>query len=84
MKVGFIGLGNMGLPMAENLFVGGHEVTGFDLNDNVKASFSVLTEIKSVVKGKDAIITMRQSGLEVADVHEKDIPECWEGTVMVD
>ena len=84
MKVGFIGLGNMGLPMAENLFVGGHEVTGFDLNDNVKASFSVLTEIKSVVKGKDAIITMLPSGREVADVHEKVIPECSTGTVMVD
>ena len=84
MKVGFIGLGNMGLPMAKNLFVGGHEVTGFDLNDNVKASFSVLTELKRVVKGKDAIITMLPSGREVADVHEKVIPECSKGTVMVD
>ena len=30
-KIGFIGLGNMGLPMAKNLFLAGHEVTGFDL-----------------------------------------------------
>ena len=30
MKIGFIGLGNMGLPMAENLQKEGHEVTGFD------------------------------------------------------
>ena len=84
MKVGFIGLGNMGLPMAENLFASGHEVTGFDLNDNVKASFPVPTEIKRVVKGKDVIITMLPSGREVADVHEKVIPECSKGTVMVD
>ncbi len=84
MKVGFIGLGNMGLPMAENLYVGGHEVTGFDLNKNVKASFSTLSEIKRVVKGKDAIITMLPSGHEVAEVHEKIIPECSKGTVMVD
>jgi 3-hydroxyisobutyrate dehydrogenase len=31
MKIGFIGLGNMGLPMAINLLKAGHQVTGFDL-----------------------------------------------------
>ena len=31
MKIGFIGLGNMGLPMAINLLKAGHEVIGFDL-----------------------------------------------------
>src|SRR5258708_19490094 len=31
-KVGFIGLGNMGMPMAENLLKAAYEVTGFDLN----------------------------------------------------
>ena len=41
MKVGFIGLGNMGLPMAENLFVGGHEVTGFDLTRNFRESYGI-------------------------------------------
>ena len=30
-KIGFIGLGNMGLPMAGNLVKAGHAVTGFDL-----------------------------------------------------
>jgi len=30
MKIGFIGLGNMGGPMAANLAKAGHEVTGFD------------------------------------------------------
>ena len=30
MKIGFIGLGNMGLPMAVNLQAAGHEVIGFD------------------------------------------------------
>ena len=32
-KIGFIGLGNMGLPMARNLLAKGHDVTGFDLMD---------------------------------------------------
>ena len=30
MKIGFIGLGNMGAPMAKNLAAAGHEVVGFD------------------------------------------------------
>ena len=31
MKIGFIGLGNMGAPMAANLAKAGHAVTGFDM-----------------------------------------------------
>ena len=31
-KIGFIGLGNMGGPMAANLVKAGHEVRGFDLS----------------------------------------------------
>ena len=31
MKIGFIGLGNMGAPMAANLVAAGYQVTGFDL-----------------------------------------------------
>ncbi len=31
MKVAFLGLGNMGLPMALNLMKAGHQVHGFDL-----------------------------------------------------
>ena len=30
-RIGFIGLGNMGLPMAQNLLKAGHAVTGFDV-----------------------------------------------------
>ena len=33
MKIGFIGLGNMGMPMAANLAAAGHEVTGYDVSD---------------------------------------------------
>ena len=31
MKIGFVGLGNMGAPMAANLAAAGHDVTGFDV-----------------------------------------------------
>ena len=32
VEIGFIGLGNMGAPMAANLVKAGHTVRGFDLN----------------------------------------------------
>ena len=42
MKIGFIGLGNMGLPMAENLQKAGYEVTGFDIKKNINTVFDLL------------------------------------------
>ena len=36
--VAFIGLGNMGLPMALNLVRAGHRVTGFDLAPGARAA----------------------------------------------
>lgn len=35
-KVGFIGMGNMGLPMTDNLKKAGFEVTGYDISADVK------------------------------------------------
>ena len=37
-KIGFIGLGNMGLPMARNLLKAGYRVTGFDLSEDACAA----------------------------------------------
>ena len=37
MKLGFIGLGNMGLPMAENLQKACHEVIGFDIKKKINS-----------------------------------------------
>jgi len=38
-KIAFIGLGAMGLPMAENLRKAGHDVSGYDLSDKARAAF---------------------------------------------
>ncbi|HAE00371.1 MAG TPA: 3-hydroxyisobutyrate dehydrogenase, partial [Rhodospirillaceae bacterium] len=38
MKIGFIGIGNMGGPMARNLIATGHDVTVFDLSEENVAS----------------------------------------------
>ena len=39
-RIGFIGLGNMGLPMAQNLIKAGHAVHGFDLTKSAVDSFA--------------------------------------------
>jgi len=38
MKIGFIGLGNMGAPMAQRLVEAGHIVTGYDLMESAIAA----------------------------------------------
>ncbi|MGT2460320.1 3-hydroxyisobutyrate dehydrogenase (plasmid) [Cupriavidus basilensis] len=63
MKIAFIGIGNMGGPMALNLYKAGHTVTAFDLNkdacDNVRAEgVSIASSALDAVQGAEAIVTM--------------------------
>ena len=44
-KIGFIGLGNMGLPMSKNLVKSGYTVYGVDLNKEAEASFEKKAEL---------------------------------------
>ena len=71
-RIGFIGLGNMGLPMAQNLLKAGHQVEGVDVSsvavDKLKASGGTGVETaKSAAARADVVITMLPSGLEVRD-----------------
>ncbi len=71
--IGFIGLGNMGAPMAANLVKAGHTVTGFDL---VPAALKALAEAggktassaAEAAKGADIVITMLPEGAQVREV----------------
>ena len=61
-KVGFIGLGNMGLPMATNLRKAGFEVKGYDVGEKQRksaeeANITVVDSIESAVSDADWIIT---------------------------
>ena len=72
-RIGFIGLGNMGFPMAMNLIKAGHEVTGFDLNPTVLNQFCDAGGYKAgsvdeTALNKDVIITMLQTGEQVKRV----------------
>lgn len=72
-KIGFVGLGHMGLPMAINLIKARHSVTGYDLQQSakdqlLKAGGLVATDLKELVKEQDIIITMLQTGQQVLSV----------------
>ena len=51
MKIGFIGLGNMGKPMAENLVKAGHEIVGFDVAGTSAEGATMVTSGAAAVAG---------------------------------
>lgn len=72
-KIGFIGLGHMGLPMAYNLLKAGHQVVGFDLQARSMASWVNLGGLKAqrlidAACDQDIVITMLQTGEQVKAV----------------
>jgi 3-hydroxyisobutyrate dehydrogenase len=72
--IGFIGLGNMGGPMAANLVKAGHTVTGFDLNPTAlealaKAGGKTAKSAADAVTGASVVITMLPAGEHVREVY---------------
>ena len=66
-RVAFIGLGNMGGPMAANLVKAGHAVRGFDLSDAALARLTAAggtaaTSIADAVRNAQVVITMLPAG----------------------
>jgi 3-hydroxyisobutyrate dehydrogenase len=73
-RIGFIGLGNMGSPMAANLLKAGHRVVGFDLNESalqtlVSAGGEAVSSAAEAARGADVVLTMLPSGQHVRDVY---------------
>ena len=58
MNIGFIGLGNMGGPMAANLAKAGHNVTGFDTVEVSIDGVDIAETATAAVEGADVVITM--------------------------
>ena len=74
MTIGFIGLGNMGGPMAANLLKAGHAVQGFDLMKDAVSRFvdnggKALGSLQEVASGADVIVTMLPAGKHVKSVY---------------
>jgi 3-hydroxyisobutyrate dehydrogenase len=87
--IGFIGLGNMGNPMAANLVKAGHTVQGFDLMpENLetagKNGVTVMANAVAAVKGADAVVTMLPAGKHVISVHEDIAPSMNKGALLID
>src|SRR5438067_1420559 len=91
-RIGFIGLGNMGLPMALNLLKAGHGVNGFDVNPAAVERFAgggggAAANLSAAASAVDVVITMLPSGVEVRDAyvgHLGIIEAASSGTLLID
>ena len=88
-SIAFIGLGNMGGPMAANLVKAGHKVTAFDLvaasRDQAKADGAAIAESSvGSVKGADVVVTMLPAGKHVISVWAEVIPSMAKGALIID
>ncbi|WP_339947105.1 3-hydroxyisobutyrate dehydrogenase [uncultured Albimonas sp.] len=84
MKIGFIGLGNMGAPMAANLAKAGHEVTGFDVAGTTAEGVGTAATAIEAAEGKDAVLTMLPNGDILRTVAAEVIPAMRKGAVFID
>ena len=76
-QIAFIGLGNMGWPMAQNLAKAGHEVVGFDVTPATITAFKaqggrMAGSVAEAVADAEIIVTMLPAGRHVADVYLGD------------
>lgn len=91
-KIGFIGLGNMGIPMVRNLLAAGHDVKAYDLM--AEAVATVVSDgavgaqsIADAAKGVDAVISMVPEGRHVEAVYGGAagvIAKADQGTLLID
>jgi 3-hydroxyisobutyrate dehydrogenase len=87
--IAFIGLGNMGGPMAANLIKAGHKVTGFDLvpalRDAAKADgVTIAASAIEAVKSAEVVITMLPAGKHVLAVWNEIVPAARDGALIID
>ncbi len=84
MRVGFVGLGNMGAPMASNLVAAGHEVAGFDLAAPCPDGVAHAGSAADAAAGSDIVITMLPNGAILRAVADEVIPAMAKGALLLD
>ena len=92
MKIAFIGLGNMGIGMANNLVKSNQVVNVYDINKNILESiknkgFIIHNSIESAVKDVNVVITMLPEGQHVREVyisHDGIINNVKNNTILID
>jgi 3-hydroxyisobutyrate dehydrogenase len=87
--IAFIGLGNMGGPMAANLIKAGHKVVAFDLVETSRAQAKsdgaeIADSAVSAAKGAEIVVTMLPAGKHVLAVWNDVVPAMTKGTLIID
>ncbi|MDO6585457.1 3-hydroxyisobutyrate dehydrogenase [Salipiger sp. 1_MG-2023] len=84
MKIAFIGLGNMGAPMAANLAAAGHDIAGFDVAGASAPGVAPAPSAVEAVRGAEVVITMLPNGAILRAVAAEVIPAMSSGAVLLD
>jgi 3-hydroxyisobutyrate dehydrogenase len=89
MKIGFIGLGNMGAPMVKRLVAAGHDITGYDLLESAMAALSEVkmnfsNDVLTAAREQEVVITMLPNGKVLKEVVEAILPIMSKGTCFID
>lgn len=84
MKVGFIGLGNMGAPMATNLARAGHVVKGYDTVAPCPEGVVPAGSAAEAADGAEVVLTMLPNGAILRAVAAEVIPAMKKGVVLLD
>jgi 3-hydroxyisobutyrate dehydrogenase len=88
-NIAFIGLGNMGAPMAANLVRAGHVVTGFDVVSRLceearRNGIAIAATAPAAAADAEVIITMLQSGPQVVGVWKNTVPAAPAKALFID
>ena len=84
MKVGFVGTGNMGAPMARNLAAAGHAVTGYDTATGMPEGVTPAAAAAEAARDADVVVTMLPNGDILRRVAAEVIPAMRAGAVLLD
>jgi 3-hydroxyisobutyrate dehydrogenase len=84
MRIGFIGLGNMGAPMAANLVTAGHAVAGYDVAAPAPEGVTPVASAAEAARGAEIVITMLPNGAILRAVAAEIIPAMTPGAAFVD
>jgi len=88
-NVAFIGLGNMGAPMAANLLAKNHHVLGFDLSEAARKAaagrgIAVVGSAQDAVRDADVVITMLPAGTHVVGAYTDLLAHAPAGALFID
>jgi 3-hydroxyisobutyrate dehydrogenase len=87
--IAFIGLGNMGGPMAANLVKAGHRVAGYDLVERLRqeaatSGVAIAASAREAVAGADVVVTMLPAGRHVIAAWGDILPAARRGALLID